>query len=221
MEQQQQDTRKGPMWLRWTVGVVVIVLACIGFNAVVDKVFSAPAQAPAAATQQAPVCESHPSHPCKPTYVKKRVAKFKAGDLGNAKGIRMPRKIRRMLNQQAAAMFGAEGFGKMQQSGDDWWNVPFNAAKCLAYGGMNGGCDQTADTQRKIARGTVKATLKCAGNAAIGTFIGKKVSPKGGWWGLGIGTSTCLAGKIWDKATNIIFPECGAGFKCRSVVPRR
>lgn len=208
---------RGPMWVRWTVGVVVIVLACVLWMAFVDRVFASPAAAPV--TEQAPVCESHPSHPCRPSYVKKRVAKFKAGDLGNAKGYRFPKKIRRMLNQSAAKQFGAEGFARMQKADDDWWNLPGRVAQCLAYGGLRGGCDQAADTQRKIARGTVKATLKCAGNAAIGTFVGKKVSPKGGWWGFGIGTGTCLAGKIWDKATNLLFPECSAGFKCRSVQP--
>lgn len=220
-ETERPDSRrKGPMWVRWTVGIIVIVLLCFGFNAVVDKAFSAPAQASASAdTEQQPICESHPSHPCRASYVKQRVKNFKAGKLGNAKGYRFPKRIRKMFNQAAAKQFGAEGFRQMRKADDDWWNLPGRVAQCLAYGGMRGGCDQAADTQRRITRGTAKVVLKCAGNAAIGTFVGKKVSPKGGWWGFGIGASQCLAGKIWDKATSLLFPECGAGFKCKTVEP--
>ena len=133
---------------------------------------------------------TEPAKPCAPieceeNWPQLKAKRFKKGKLGNAKGYKLPPRVRKMVAKK--------WHGRVELRDDDpWWHFPSHAMKCLAYTNHFGDCDAAADIQDRVEKKTTKVAVACGGSAIIG-FLGG-----GGWWGLGRGAGVCLWTKFVD-----------------------
>jgi hypothetical protein len=169
-------------------GLLVVALLMGTWMAFVDKVYAAPASADSASR----VCSNDDGTSCQRKAVKRKVAQFKAGELGNSKGFRLPRKVRRMIALEVAQTSSRT---EVRDGGGEWWRAPLTRAMCIGVSRRNtcgpgsDAAEDSADLAEKVERSS-EIAVKCGGAAIIGSF-----GLKGGgtaYWGAGKGALACL-----------------------------
>jgi len=176
-------------WLTVAPVVLVLLIGMLVYDAKTAE--GAPAtnatEGPVAgASLKYPVCETD----CQNEWAKKRTRQFDKGKLGNAKGKRLPKHIRKRLAKKQAAMQAA-GTWKAQAGPIDWWreNLKFNS--CIIWNPISVN-QSTCGAGQKAVNNTLletnKLMFRCGGLAVIGALAG------GGGWGAAKAGGGCLFG---------------------------
>lgn len=190
--QRSPEERRSPFVLILITVGIMLVGSLVGFVAFADdaeaavaKPMSVSAQSPSAALVAA-AAEGKCDDSC-PAAVKKRQDGFEAGDFGRSKGVMLPKKFRKKLNNAAASARPAQ-----RSKLGDWWNDPLGYDWCWA------GFVQTAACFKErpdVAEDVTKMVTVC-GLTGLLAFV-----PGEGWLVVGRGASACVltawAAKDW------------------------
>jgi hypothetical protein len=177
-----------PRW--WLVNGLAIALWLTAIGAIEEKVDAAAPTGVSAAEVHAPakICVGPGAEEinCK---AKKRAKQFKAGKLGNAKGIKLPKSFQRKF-KKAAARSGA----KLPAGCCDWITDPLKQTACLVTnptGVHNGTCSEGQKSVNKTIDKVGQVLVVCGGSAAVGVLPGGKAV------GVGSGFRSCLWGAFF------------------------
>ena len=166
-------------------GVLVALLAMYGFSVLYEKAVGA--EVPRMSAE-----ERHDDKCCSAAaWSNKKATKFAKGKLGSSKGVELPKKVRKLIRKELVP-------GKRFDD-EPWWRYPFHATRCFVYLNHWGDCNQANEIKDRVLENTTKVSVGCGTQAIIGAFTFKKMGiTKKGWWGAGLGTLSCLWGKVYD-----------------------
>lgn len=177
---------------RVVVVALVAAVAIVTWNISVEKAWPAGK------------CANDPDLPCR--YAQKQVKKFKAGKLGTSQGYRLPKKIRKAIEDK----LDKKSRVALKDDGE-WWRFVFTGATCMTVNfsvapsqAVCGGPDSMANDDyeafnKKVMQAN-KIVVQCSGNVLIGAAAGyvSGEGPPGVAWGAGFGLASCFW-DLWKK----------------------